>query len=854
MADRQYFSNEAERNKALAAAGSGYTYGSTTGANSQTFFIEKKPQPSGGGTGATIPAAVSSGTNVPASTGISGTSSTSSTVQTGSDYIKEIKREPGKVTIQYGNSSILKPELRNQQVTYFDAGSGKGEYRIVGPTEGKTYYDEKNQLLIENGQIKSGVIQQQAQQPAPTQPYTYEVAITGEPAKVQDVEKWGRSQGFKVLRTSTPEEVQKGQYKLEIVSDKPLVGDLGEWLPGVLPLTTRTDEQVKKERIQAQASSGTESAMKNATRLEQAGFFLRTLASPSGYELVGSLVKGTSPTIEAAFPGIRSTNEIIKDVHTELATKYYKGTGTVMQDVITDYLQSPVFDVSTMIVGGIVLKTVSAGVTGAKILGSTAGKAVLGAATAGFVGQRGLEIESLRESGQGGKALGVLATTAVGFAAGIAAYKVTTPTARIRNIQVKFDTQELAGKSDTVARGKEVFSQGKFEITEGKLTGMKGTTILEVNPQKGRGFLITKIPEQTIGKTKIQAQEFTRYVQDLPPLENTPAGRVYNRLSNELKISINEQFAKIAGPSKGQTLLKETGRVAKDTSQGDKILIRTFKGVSEESQAGKYGIGMVTRGGKNILVEESIISSKTFSKVNWVDVLKIDTTKPVALKMPGTATGPGTGTTTASRSGVSLAGKVIPAIPSAPVEVKIIPVTDLVRIVPNVNPVPTGVMIKSSPKLDTELKIAQINTPQIVRQDQGQKPQGRTVSPASGLALAISPQIQKYFDQTKQKIRPVEISVTNPITGQRTSQQSVQEIMQVLEPIVDRIASQPVPVVPISNIRLPPPAEIPWLAPAFFGLGGSKLKRYRTGHVTNPVPEIESLMGTVKGLKIEKVV
>lgn len=912
MADtRQYFANEAERNKALAA-NPGYTYGSTTGANSQSFFIEKKTL--------SVPEAKSLGYG---QGNVGG-------VQTAS--IPELRASgriapPTEMNISGQTSQIL-----TQLQKSYEAGELDPAYsaRITGAG------DSKKVEFFKTAKGQESVITysepQAVQQDAGKMLYVYDTVVD-RPQQATDIVNWAKGQkgitaervfnpskeqldiGFQQKKSQNPEfNAPSPGIIVEISSEIPILNDKGEWSKDLPQITITSDEALKQAQIRKSSQEYGKEIYAGANSVEKFLLNAATLLSPAGTEYVGGAAVDTgfkaaldkipvASLLQIALPpgvgmvagavaGKATPNITMGKAFDAYFGKNLKGSQQVVIEHISERLEqnvqgnyaydvdlpvmgnvkvpevfggifSPVVDIETAALGGAGLGKLAATKIGAKVMGSAAGKAALIAGTGLYVGQRGSEVESLRQQGKGTEALGRTLTTAGEFLVMPAAFKAeySYAVAKVKPVFVNLQTATERGVSRTVTRGKEILSQGEFEVTSGQAKGLKGTTNLEANPTKGRGYLTTKIPEQKLPSgQKVKAQEFTSYVQEaenklvgIAPKEQPELARVYHRIANDMKLMVNERFAKLVGPKREDVWLKETARQTKtiasvtDTATGktvkEQILVRRFTGIGEGNKA-DYQLAVVRgKSGKPILIEESVIRNKVIAKIDWVDIsrLNLETGGRVTVFKPG----PGGGKSIDLRPPsvvIAKIGKSTPPVPSGNVLLD----ENIARIVMNKNPTPTGVRIKETPRLELEVKTASdlMPSPNIIRKALDNIT-GRTVTPQKSITQQIQlnvPDIQKSFDATKQKIRPVEISVTNPITGQRTSQQSVQEIMQVLEPIVDRIASQPVPVVPISNIRLPPPAEIPWLAPAFFGLGGSKLKRYRTGHVTNPVPEIEKVV------------
>jgi hypothetical protein len=761
---------------------------------------------------------------------------------------KTISRpQEGVVRITYGNDATVAPSLRGKTVTYVDAGQGQGEYRIEGA--GQTYYDSQRKIAIVNGQPMSvdleHVQSQQATASASatsgqSQSYVYDTTITGEPGKVQDIERWGRMQGIKVLRTSTPQEAQQGIYKLQIVSQKPLQNEIGQWLPGVFPMTTRTDEQIKQERMGIQAAVATDIAMKNAGPLEMAGFALKTTLSPRGIEYMGAT------TLEAlGQKPPRPSKDIVKEVHAEILTTNPNGV-----DFETAYHQSmagmessgsPMPSLQMAITGGAVLGVAG----GAGLLSSTAGKTALYGATALFAGQEALNVGTMAYEGRTSEAIGEIETLGIGIAGGALAYKSAASYMQNRVPKVMtVDFSKTRGISAGIQTSERLYSTGAFEVTEGKLVGLKGTTRKMIDVNEGTGTAIIDIPGQKVGGQKIKPQEITRFIEDAGS-KQIGTNKVYQSVANSAKVEINGQQVKVVGPDKEIVSLRENYRVTKSTPQGDQVIIRQLEGVGESTKAGKYGLAVVKNGPDAYVVQESVLSDKMFSKIDWVDVTKIKnvdvggTAKPepyVRGRPSGTSGGSsGSSVKVADISGATKVADIStkefsPAVPAGISKVSV-EQNVKARIIPM--PATSQASMKGRTSVDTAMK--SIQTPAIMRKSsEGQK--GRSISAVASAVTVrtISPQIERYMNAV----------TTGTMSTQVTGQRQVQ-VMDTINPTATRTAMQPVfvPIDVMPSTPVNPNIAIPGM-PLFLTMGPSrnKKKNYGLGVIRNPVPDINKLI------------
>ncbi|MCX6817734.1 MAG: hypothetical protein NTU57_02660 [Candidatus Aenigmarchaeota archaeon] len=708
------------------------------------------------------------------------------------------------------------------------------------------------------------------------------------PEQVQDVRAWAQKQGYRVSNV-----IQNPDKTLTVeLTGRSALSEKAS----VDIRSGETIEQARQKGINEQTTDALQGGSKGF--LGQAALYVRTLISPAGEHLIMShAIQGIalfknlpinklnlpvqlgSEIIEKAInyvsPGIRTPDELVKENTNELADNaaqhLHETAGRpfitlpglpnfkiVVPPTFVPYESSsaifnPFVEAEMAYAGGALLGAAGATAAGGRILGSTAGKAAGYVLGAGSAAQIGLQAIAERSEGKG-KALGTLVFGAIEFgvfAAGYHAYNVYSA-ANIAAKPVKVEISGMKGASVTRPLGEgSITSTGAFEITEGEFTGLKGRTA-QISGKKG-GYVLTHIPEQKVGKVLIPEQVFRQFTKGgtlSDPLKiywktaNTgvvigeKVGKAYGKTNAGMDASVKifrpGEDIELVGPSKEATILRKTSEKP-GKANGEDVMIRRFKGVGVGTEAAvrTYDLFLVKAGDTTALVEASAIARKAAVKIEWVDV-----------SLAGGRAGSG------GRGGVTKIQRVMPEVvpptPPSTMNIDVKPATasvtagtDLVaRIVANVNPTAYPLRIKEN-KAAKPVDIASVaGVPQIIRRESTAQ-KGRTVSPAN-IVLTVVPNILRP-SKTQPIISVERIAITHPITGQDITVSQKTAIMQVLNPIIERIASQPV--------NIPAPATPTNKRPKFMGgiglvpflrMGNIKLANlsHRTDVKLNPVPDI----------------
>jgi hypothetical protein len=705
--------------------------------------------------------------------------------------------------------------------------------------------------------------------------YTYNLGVEY-PEQEAGIRKWAASQGIKVNRDlSGNMTAGAAPINLVLTSDKEL--------PSNASVDITSGEAVREARTLRSAQGIGQKIYQNANPLEKAIYNVRTLLSPAGYEYVGAVARGPLglagmgpgsltlvPIIDAIFPNIKTSEQVVtqdieKTMGSQVLGQKTSMFGIEIPEAVISAINNPVVDVVMMALGGAGAAKFAATSVGKKIVTSGAGKIGSMLLTAGYAVEKTMEVQLARSSGNNTEALGKAITSAAGLGASALAYKAEFShiiTARTQHI-LKVDMSKIAGASESVQTQSDIMtsdntvvkqgttvSKGKFKIMEGELRGLTGETRSISGESTGK--LVTHIPEQTLeigGKeVKIPEQDYTAATRFGTVSEKL---KLYWREAGDYLVGQGKK-SKIFGPNKEQTLMKELSsqtlnvKVSTPLEGGGQVevtkegIVRKFKGISSGKQAKYYDMYIVQQDDKLILAEQAVIGKRSIAKIDWVDITftgkggeaSMDVYSGGAVKLV---------TTTATAT--KLAPPAIPGLMSVKVAAAAEAVAVAPRIVWSANPTPgPGVMLKKSQKIET-IKI-DIGVPAIIRtpttqQERGgtvvQRTTNRTISiPSIKRTTTVSPKIDQ---------RTVVIPVTSPITGQKVTEKERAAVLQQLNPIITRIANQPVNTTPTPNVM--PAIVIPNLGLVPFlrmGPYSVKIEKFAKGLITNPVPNIERLI------------
>lgn len=712
------------------------------------------------------------------------------------------------------------------------------------------------------------------------QPYVYETTVDRK-AQIQDIRDWASKQeGVKVERIYAGSEAEakelaaKGGIPLKIISEKEL--------PEQLNIQVKSDESIRQDIAKSQAKILGQRLYDSSSDIEKVGMHAHTLLSTKGTDYAGAAVKQAADiqpafstgwlagkALEVVFPKIKTTEEVVVENFSEkLATHatYKEPTSGVsliipagqaysysydipligkvnVDERIVHAVSNPVIEVETMALGGAGAAKVASTKVGAKVLASTAGKVALGAGAAGFYGSRGYEVAQIKLAGDDTKAFGTIVKTVAGIAAGTLTYKAEAAYIAKHAQPKEVDLYKIKGQSLTKGDSEKSESVGKFKIVDASDKKIKGLKVYTRSITKGeRGGTIAKIPEQKLKSGLKVAESYEVRHTDIGKTLEIKGAKIYHTTAKEGRVFINDKPGPLVGKQHEETFLRETGRIVKattdNTGKQTDLIIRRLTGLSASKTASDYNLYLVSKGNKMLLIEDKLIAQRGLAKIDWVDVSKVGTGTSFATVRPSSTTG-------AAIKAVTTPKAVVPTISSVSVKV----VSDVgVRIVPIVNPTPTGVRIKRPETKLVEITKKQ-STPQIVKPTTAITGKSDTkivpVSTSNIVSASISsssaPGIQRAIEKSRSAYNNSAKSY-HPITGQALDSKTAQRLAQKLEPIIDRIASQPVPTVPVQPNKIPK-IKIPYLVP-YLGLGKVELGRlkFATGVIKNPVPDIERVI------------
>lgn len=736
-------------------------------------------------------------------------------------------------------------QVKEALIKRYSAGEYDPRYsaRVIEITPGRQRIEFYKTPGKQVSRIYYGIMDTRVARPDVT--HSYEVDLS-HIEQVADVKKWAKEHGAIAERVYA-----SSKKEAKVLSDRGIVVRISSPKPLPDEINIRATKTIKEIRIKELSRVMAEKAYQKASPAEKITLHAQTLLSPHGYKYLGTAI---SPLDLGARKAIKETSlpKLEKVVTENLAEKISRqmqgkttydydipGIGLVkIPDVIVEAIHNPIIDIELMALGGAGMGKIATTKAGAKIIGSKAGKAALTVGAGAYAITEGQEIATLKALGREEEAIGKGFTLAAGLGAAVLGFKAQIAHVRAAAKTYEIDLSKVKGVSVT-KEGKHqiVMSRGKFQVTQGKLKGLKGDTFSIT--RKGKGTLFTKVPEQKIGKIHIKPELTMRYTEQAKQI-----GKIHHRISSEARIGIG-RAGKLIGKYKADTYAKEISRVmhigTDKSGRQHNYIIKKLEGISIGKSARRYDVYLIrTVGGKTLLMEKSLLGHKGIAKIDWVDISKIGTPPTVIKGTPG----PGIVTKATSVSKIVPAvAKITPAIPTQ-ITIKaaetVKAVTGIPRIVMTVNPTPIGrVKVKHQPVPET----VKLGAVKIVRRVS--KGELKSISSGSLMqALTITqPRIERAWDKTKTKLSPAQSLITHPISGQIISSEEVLAVKSRLTPIIERIANQPIPVSPIKPIRTTIP-KIPTMYIPFLRMPdiSETAKGFEIGVIKNPVPKIEKVI------------
>lgn len=259
---------------------------------------------------------------------------------------------------------------------------------------------------------------------------------------------------------------------------------------------------------------------------------IRTLLSERGAEIIGAIILKdeagkariiqekmfTDIAAEEAGEGLLGTwkeGKLVDVSYNSLVTTF--GVPLIIPEgkikrSLKEFERSPIYEVAVSAAAGGLLGAASGTATGAKILGSTAGKAVLYGAGAGAITLRGLEVKVAYDVGDYNKAVGLAAVTVMDVAAAYTGYRLGKPAPRglkfekVQRVKVK---TEIKGAYEKKMKGVELKIEGRESALREQLQ------IKDLPGLKKAGWKVVtkpvklKIGKMGIGKKGLSVRELT---------------------------------------------------------------------------------------------------------------------------------------------------------------------------------------------------------------------------------------------------------------------------------------------------------------------------------------------------------
>jgi len=364
----------------------------------------------------------------------------------------------------------------------------------------------------------------------------------------------------------TPEQEQEAQAR-------------GEFF--IVKADTRTEKVPVGIRKEPTIEDKAKNVIDNATNLEKVGMYAHTLLSPSGFGLLGATLirkelTGTTP------------RQVVEERMAKIARE--KSWENQANYAIESAINNPVTQVELAVLSGMGITKLASTAIGSRVLGSTAGKLLLGGLGIASVGYSGKNIAETYISGNKAEAYGKVLTLGFSVAGGI--------------IGSKIEAGYLAGQQEIRLQPKTVIDRGVREEIKGDTVRFGKVDIINednsvikaeyIGVKKGNiEKYYYKIPKQTIdtvdyGKVTIPEQTILDKSGDLAKI------RYYQRTETEGGLTTKETGVKtLKGDISFTTEPETTGMesvkaIDKSLKSVDELtsMITSDKGISQTVRQG----------------------------------------------------------------------------------------------------------------------------------------------------------------------------------------------------------------------------------------------------------------------------
>lgn len=591
------------------------------------------------------------------------------------------------------------------------------------------------------------------------------------------------------------------------------------------------DPTTAQAMMRAEQSGMAEQILAKAGALERGGLEARTLLSEKGFDLIGSYVIGNVDNAQKI---------IAQNINKDLTAS--RGGQNIVSDFgrgVIEGFQSPVVEVELAALGGVGLGVASGTVTGAKIIGSTAGKALLIGAGGASLAMRGYEVKAELDTGNAERAIGLGLVTLADVATAFKGFKLTAPEpvgARLEGLS-KLELKVEKGASYKGSVKTELIHMREVEL---KLPQREFISIKDLPGLKDVGYSIKtqdiQLKVGTITKQKKPIIDWAFTIKkdvagNIQPIKQiqykeVPVKPATYYVARDVKTGQIYQFGK------QKTFLRDIGLQKKFTKIGDK--------------------GLDVHGMKNVKIQTIIAEGeKDFAYLTKQAESVI--LKPVKTIKPS-ETSPGT-------------SAVRPRPPSRPpihfkedVQMKSI-VDAAAKLEKQIKKITPAVKSVTEPEIKTPSlgAITKLATPKLQMKEQ-QKAKGTTIQevkqrrkgtaiqepnvkmPRQSIFAGLKAALVSSLKLNVQEVNTVK-TPSIQIPGMQVTPQKLTQSTQT----TPRIPDLPEPT-PSKTYTPAPPIKLP-VVPIniFLSPASLKKKKFGTKFIKNPVPDLKDVL---KGVKI----
>jgi hypothetical protein len=354
---------------------------------------------------------------------------------------------------------------------------------------------------------------------------------------------------------------------------------------------------IKREQAYAESvDKKVDRIIDEATNMEKVGMVAHTLLSPSGYSLMSSvllrkeLTGGITPRQVVAQRMGKIGKERIWEQPLEQQINY----------AVQNAIDNPIIQVELATLSGIGFAKIASTSLGARALGSTAGKLLLGTAGAYSLGSSASEIGKMYTSGRKAEASGRALSLGFSIIGALQGYKIGSRYyAKPEPVVLKPEKVYLKSLRKETPEG-NIQRVGRVDIQTEQ--GNMKADLMSVKTKQGIEKYYYDVPEQQVGNVKVNAQKIL--VEEGDTVKIKTAIDKFISYKQSTKVGIKAQLEESTGANEVELYLKNVKEITNVQAKGDVTAFRRAGSVKGAESWAERGYATPTKTiGKGIMAK-----------------------------------------------------------------------------------------------------------------------------------------------------------------------------------------------------------------------------------------------------------